>query len=50
MEYFKIGNTEFAVGMPNEEERERLKQEGYIFMSKGEMADEPHEPFEVWMK
>ena len=50
MEYFNTGVAQFAVGMPSEEEREQLKQDGYVFMNKGEMADEPHEPFEIWMK
>ena len=50
MEYIDTGVTKFAIGKPTEEERKKLKEDGYTFMAKGRNKYEPYEEYEIWMK
>ena len=53
MEWIDTGVTKQAIGIPTEEDLERLKSERYTFMSKGitEPTDgSKPEPYEIWVK
>ena len=49
MEMFNTGVTEFAIGIPTEEERKKLEDDGYTHMSNGKDADDGH-PYEIWIR
>jgi len=49
MEYINTGVTEQAIGMPTEEERKKLKEDGYTHMS-SHVSKEPEESYEIWVK
>ena len=48
MEYINTGVSEQAIGIPTEEEREKLKEE-YVLMS-SHIAKDPNESYEIWLK
>ena len=49
MEYIDSGLAQHAIGKPTEEEREKLKEDGYVLMSKGRYAHTGEE-YEIWLK
>lgn len=49
MEYINTGVSEQAVGIPTDEEREKLKKDGYTFMS-SHVSKNPEESYEIWLK
>ena len=50
MEHIETGVTEQYIGIPTDEERRRLKEQGYTLMSKGKNEYEPYEEYEIWLK
>lgn len=50
MEYSNTGVTELAIGLPTEEERQRLRDDGYIHMSNGVTVEEHPQPYEIWIR
>lgn len=50
MEYSNTGVTEFAIGLPTEDERKKLKDEGYTHMSNGKTVEEHPQSYEIWMR
>ena len=49
MEYSNTGVTEFAIGLPTEDERKKLEDEGYTHMSNGKYVDDG-QPYEIWIR
>ena len=49
MEYINTGVTEQAIGIPTDEERKMLKEEGYTFMIRN-ISKNPKESYEIWLK
>ena len=50
MEWIDTGVTKQAIGIPTEDDLNRLQSEGYVQMSKGEAKSEIPEYYEIWMK
>lgn len=53
MEYFDTGIIKCAIGIPTDEERIKLEEEGYTHMANGKMEPDENgyqEPFEQWIK
>lgn len=50
MEYINTGVTELAIGLPTEEERQRLRNEGYTHMSNGMTVEEHPQSYEIWIR
>ena len=50
MEYSNTGVTELAIGLPTEEERQRLRDEGYTYMSNGMTVEEHPQSYEIWIR
>lgn len=50
MEYSNTGVTEFAIGLPTEDERKKLKDDGYTHMSNGITVEEHPQSYEIWMR
>lgn len=50
MEYSNTGVTEFAIGLPTKEERQRLIDEGYTHMSDGVTVEEHPQSYEIWIR
>ena len=50
MDYIDTGITKPAIGVPSEEERERLIEDGYTFMCKGKTEYFPYTEYEIWIK
>ena len=46
VKYSNTGITEFAIGLPTEEERQKLTNEGYILI--GKTTEE--QPYDIWMR
>ena len=49
MEYINTGVTEQAIGIPTDEERKKLKEDGYTHMS-SHVSKESKESYEIWVK
>lgn len=49
MEYINTGVSRQAIGMPTEEERKQLKEDGYTLMS-SHISKNPKECYEIWLK
>ena len=49
MEYINTGVSEQAIGIPTNEEREKLKEDGYTLMS-SYISKNEEESFEIWLK
>lgn len=49
MEYINTGVSEQAIGIPSEEEREKLKRDGYTLMI-SHISNNPDESYELWLK
>lgn len=49
MEYINTGVSEQAIGIPSEEEREKLKRDGYTLMV-SHISNNPDETYEIWLK
>jgi len=50
MEYSNTGVCEFQIGSPSEDERKKLVEDGYTFMSKNHEIGEPDKEYEIWMR
>lgn len=51
MEYCDSGVNKYMIGIPSDEEREQLKNDGYTHMSNGVTADKENpEKYEIWIK
>ena len=50
MEKGDTGVIKYAIGIPTEEERKKLIEDGYTHMRNGHCEDEKHEPYEIWIK
>ena len=50
MEYYNTGVTELAIGLPTEEERQKLTNEGYTHMSNGVTVEEHPQSYEIWIR
>ena len=50
MEYGNTGVTEFAIGLPTEKERQRLRDDGYTHMSNGVTVEEHSQSYEIWIR
>ena len=48
MEKFDSGVNKYAIGIPSEEERKKLENEGYYLSQKGKTEDK--KPYEIWAK
>lgn len=49
MEYINTGVTKLAIGVPTDEERKKLKEDGYTHMS-SHISKNPKESYEIWVK
>lgn len=49
MEYINTGVSEQAIGIPTDEERKKLKEEGYTLMTRY-TSKNPEESYEIWLK
>ena len=49
MEYSNTGVTELAIGLPTEEERQKLRDDGYTHMSNG-VTVEDAQSYEIWIR
>ena len=49
MEYIDTGVSKLAIGIPTEDERKKLKEDGYTLML-SHIAKEPNESYEIWLK
>jgi len=49
MGYYNTGVNEYYIGMPSEEEKEKLEREGYTLMSQGE-TEETKEKYQIWIR
>ena len=49
MEYINTGVSKQAIGIPTDEERKKLKEDGYTLMS-SYTAKDPAESYEIWLK
>lgn len=49
MEYINTGVTEQAIGVPTDEERKKLKEDGYTHMI-SRISKNPKESYEIWVK
>lgn len=47
MEHVETGVTEHYIGIPTDDEREQLKEQGYTLMSNGKNE---YEEYEIWLK
>ena len=50
MEYSNTGVIELAIGLPTEEERQKLRDEGYTHMSNGVTVEEYPQSYEIWIR
>ena len=49
MEYIDTGVSKQAIGIPTEEERKKLLEDGYTFMV-SHISKNPDESYEIWLK
>ena len=50
VEYSNTGVIELAIGLPTEEEQQRLRDDGYTHMSNGVTVEENPKSYEIWIR